>query len=146
MATWLSGKDPDAGKDWSQDDRGWDGWMASPTQWTWIWVNSGSCWWTGRPGMLQFMGSQSQTRLSDWTEHTLLIVEMKMCLFTSKCSCIRYYLIISLINFPTILLLTEIVIQSCHLIFGLLFPSPESYFDFFSWASNIEHFQDRIVY
>ena len=40
------------------DDRGWDGWMASSTRWTWVWVNSGSCWWTGRPGMLQFMGSQ----------------------------------------------------------------------------------------
>ena len=40
------------------DDRGWDGWMASPTWWTWVWVNSGSWWWTGRPGMLQFMGSQ----------------------------------------------------------------------------------------
>ena len=40
------------------DDRGWDGWMASPTRWTWVWVNSGSWWWTGRPGMLQFMGSQ----------------------------------------------------------------------------------------
>ena len=39
------------------DDRGWDGWMASPTQWMWVWVNSGSWWWTGRPGMLQFMGS-----------------------------------------------------------------------------------------
>ena len=38
------------------DERGWDGWMASPTQWTWVWVDSGS--WTGRPGMLQFMGSQ----------------------------------------------------------------------------------------
>ena len=40
------------------DDRRWDGWMASPTQWTWVWVGSGSLWWTGRPGMLQFMGSQ----------------------------------------------------------------------------------------
>ena len=40
------------------DDRGWDGWMASLTQWTWIWVNSGSWWWTGRPGVLWFMGSQ----------------------------------------------------------------------------------------
>ena len=40
------------------DDRGWDGWMASLTQWTWVWVNSGSWWWTGRPGLLQFMGSQ----------------------------------------------------------------------------------------
>ena len=40
------------------DDRGWDGWMASPSQWIWVWVNSGSSWWTGRPGMLQSEGSQ----------------------------------------------------------------------------------------
>ena len=40
------------------DDRGWDGWMASPTPWTWVWVNSGSWWWTGRPGMLWFVRSQ----------------------------------------------------------------------------------------
>ena len=40
------------------DDRGWDGWVASPTQCTWVWVNSGSWWWTGRPGREQFMGSQ----------------------------------------------------------------------------------------
>ena len=40
------------------DDRGWDGWMASPTRWAWVWVNSGSLRWTGRPGTLRFMGSQ----------------------------------------------------------------------------------------
>ena len=40
------------------DNRGWDGWMASLTQWTQAWVDSGSWWWTGRPGVLQFMGSQ----------------------------------------------------------------------------------------
>ena len=40
------------------DDRGWDGWMASLTRWTWVWVNSRSWWWTGRSGMLRFMGSQ----------------------------------------------------------------------------------------
>ena len=40
------------------DNRGWDGWMASLTWWTWIWVNSRSWWWTGRPGMLRYMGSQ----------------------------------------------------------------------------------------
>ena len=40
------------------DNRGWDGWMASPTQWRWFWVNSGSWWWTGRPGVLQSMESQ----------------------------------------------------------------------------------------
>ena len=53
-------------------DRGWDGWMALPTWWTWVWVNSGSWWWTGRPGVLQFMGSQRvghdwATELN-WTE------------------------------------------------------------------------------
>ena len=47
------------------DNRGWDGWIASLTRGTWVWVNSGSWWWTGRPGMLLFMG---WTRLSDWTE------------------------------------------------------------------------------
>ena len=46
------------------DDRGWDGWMASPTQWTWVWVDSGNWWWTGRPGVLQFMGSQRVVH--DW--------------------------------------------------------------------------------
>ena len=60
--SWLIGKDPDAGRDLGAegegDDRGWDGWMASLTRWTWVWVNSGSWWWTGRPGVLQFMGSQ----------------------------------------------------------------------------------------
>ena len=48
------------------DNRGWDCWMASPTQWAWVWVNSGSWWWSGRPGVLQFMGLQSWTWLSDW--------------------------------------------------------------------------------
>ena len=56
-----------------EDDRGWDGWMAPLTQWTWVWVNSGSWWWTERSGMLQSMGSQSQTHWSDWTE-------LKLCL------------------------------------------------------------------
>ena len=47
------------------DDRGWDGWMASLTRWTWVSVNSGSWWWTGRPGVLRFMGSQRVRH--DWT-------------------------------------------------------------------------------
>ena len=41
-----------------RDNRGWDGWMASPTQWTWVWANSESWWWTGRPGVLRFMRLQ----------------------------------------------------------------------------------------
>ena len=39
-----------------RDDRGWDGWMASPTPWTWVWPNPGSWWWTGKLGVLQSMG------------------------------------------------------------------------------------------
>ena len=48
------------------DDRGWDSWMASPTRWTWVWVNSGSWWWTRRPGVLRLMGSQRVGH--DWAE------------------------------------------------------------------------------
>ena len=59
------------------DDRGWDGWMASLTRWTWVWVNSGSWWWTGRPGVLQFTGSQRVGH--DWaTELNLLSDEQDM--------------------------------------------------------------------
>ena len=58
---WLIGKDPDAGKDWRWEEKGmtvWDGWMASLTQQTWLWASSRSWWWTGKPGVLQSMGSQ----------------------------------------------------------------------------------------
>ena len=48
------------------DNRGWDGWTASPTWWTWVWVNFGSWWWTGRPGVLRFMGLQKVWH--DWTD------------------------------------------------------------------------------
>ena len=54
--------------------RGWDGWMASPTWWKWVWVNSGSWWWTGRPGVLRFMGSQwvghNWATELNWTEYS----------------------------------------------------------------------------
>ena len=68
------------------DDRKWDGWMASPTQWTWIWVNSRSWWWTGRPSMLQFMGSQRvghdwETELTDGTD---IAGSYAMLLFTAS--------------------------------------------------------------
>ena len=74
VKNWLIGKDPDVGKDWSWEERregdyrGWDSWTASLTQWTWIWVSSGSWWWTGKSAMLQSMGSQRVTQLSHTTE------------------------------------------------------------------------------
>ena len=79
---WLIWKDPAAGKDRRQEERGQQRmrWlMASLTWWTWIWVNSGSRWWTGRPGVLQFMGSQRvrhdwATELN-WPEPNLLLLK-----------------------------------------------------------------------
>ena len=60
VKSWLIGKDSEEGlgAGGEGDNRGWNGWMASLTRWTWVWVNSGSWWWTGRPGMLRFMGLQ----------------------------------------------------------------------------------------
>ena len=66
---WLNGKDPDAGKHWRQEERGITedemvGWHHR-TWWTWVWASSGSWWWTGKPDMLQSMGSQRVRH--DWT-------------------------------------------------------------------------------
>ena len=75
VKNWLTGKDPDAGKDWGQEEKGTTedemGWMPSPTSWTWVWANSRRWWWTGKPGMLQSMESQSRTWLSNWAELNL---------------------------------------------------------------------------
>ena len=65
------------------DDRGWDGWMASLTRWMWVWVNSGNWWWTGRPRVLRFMGSQRvrhdwATELN-WTEGVWEACEFFLC-------------------------------------------------------------------
>ena len=61
-------------------DRGWDGWMVSLTWWTWVWVSSGSFWWTGRPGVLQSMGSQRVGH--DWATEvhwTVLVKDITVC-------------------------------------------------------------------
>ena len=58
------------------DDRGWASWMASPTQWTWVWASSGNCWWTGKLGVLQSMGWQIVGYA--WT--TELIVDLQCCI------------------------------------------------------------------
>ena len=62
---WLIGKDPDAGIDWGQEEKGvteeWNSWMASPTQWTWVSANSRRWWRTRKPGMLQSMAESDKT-------------------------------------------------------------------------------------
>ena len=84
VRNWLIRKDPDAGRDWRQEEKGmtgWDVWMASLTWWTWVWASSRSWWWTGKPGVLQSMGSQRvrhdwATELNLHVEHFLKIAKL----------------------------------------------------------------------
>ena len=78
------------------EDRGWDGWMASLTRWTWVSVNSGSWWWTGRPGVLRFMGSQRVGH--DWaTDLIWSIIEEKGSghIFSPRISKSRFYCVLT---------------------------------------------------
>ena len=76
VKSWLIGKDSDAGRDWGQEEKamtedemaGWHHWLDG----RWVWVNSGSWWWTGRPGVLQFMGSQRVG--NDWATELNIIM------------------------------------------------------------------------
>ena len=99
VKSWLIGKDPDAGGE--GDDRGWDGWVASPTWWAWVWVNFRSWWWTGRPGVLQFMGSQgvghNRATEPNWTE-TFFILAISLFHLLITCVFSGGALLISLKN------------------------------------------------
>ena len=96
--SWLIGKDwcwDGLGAGGEGDDRGWDDWMASPTQWTWVWVNSGSWWWTGRPGVLQFMepqrvGHDWATELNWWTTYDCISV---FCLTIGQLCCRKMWVL-----------------------------------------------------
>ena len=83
--TWLTRKASDAGKDWRWEEnetKGWDVWMASLTRSTWVWEISRSLWWTGKPGVLQCMGSKRVGH--NWaTEHFDNTVFIAFCNYTS---------------------------------------------------------------
>ena len=108
----LIGKDSDAGRDWGQEEKGTtDGWMASLTWWMWIWVNSRSWWWTGRPGVLRFMGSQ-RVRLNwatDWMEPWLTDSEVTG----------SYHITLSILRCQKVGGYALMVINSFHLAGGL---------------------------
>ena len=87
------------------EGRGWDGWMASLTLCTWVWVNSGSWWWTGRPGVLRFMGSQRvrhdwATELNWLTDDLNNINNNKRCYFWVPTMCQILWLSLYLYFFP----------------------------------------------
>ena len=93
------------------DDRGWDGWMASPTRWTWVWVNYGRWWWTGRPGVLHSMGLQRFGH--DWlTEPNWMT--WPMCLFFCWYNTILTMVILNIKYFNYFIYL--------HLFLGMLAP------------------------
>ena len=76
------------------DDRGWDGWMASPTRWTWVWTNSGSWWWTEKPGMLQSIG-RKESDMTEWLIRKFIIstcnqIKIVKRYFTFHIKCIFY--------------------------------------------------------
>ena len=86
------------GKDWGwdklkaggeEDNRVWDGWMASPTQCTWVWASSGNWWWTGKPGVLHSMGSQRVGH--NWVTELNWYVHTDKCAFTHMCACVCTY-------------------------------------------------------
>ena len=80
--SWLTARDwcwEGLGAGVEGDDRGWDGWMALPTWCTWVWVNSGSWWWTGRPGVLPSMGSQRVRH--DWVTELTWNNEQSLLMF-----------------------------------------------------------------
>ena len=106
------------------DDRGWDGWMASLTQWTWVWVDSGSWWWIGRPGVLQFMGLQRVKH--DWaTELDITVHCVETLEMTSNPAILTHRFILSgafhfsmfmsdiIVLLPEGLSLTLIIVQIC---------------------------------
>ena len=102
------------------DDRGWDGWMASPTRCTWVWVNSG-CWWcTGRPGVLRFMGSQRIRH--DWATELNWILKKRTSAL--QCKPVWYFIQNSSLGFhgndekQKHSIVMEICKMNCHIISG----------------------------
>ena len=106
VKSWLTVKDwcwEGLGAGGEGDDRGWDGWMASLTRWTWVWVNSRSWWWTGMPGVLWFMGLQrvgydratemnwtelNAKSMSNWLSLFIIVLSLYfcvLCLVTQSC-------------------------------------------------------------
>ena len=67
---------------WTEENRGRDGWMASPIQWTWVWASSGNWWWTGKPGVLQSMGSQKVRH--DWVTELNGTLDTKLFIFVLR--------------------------------------------------------------
>ena len=126
VKSWLIGKKPwcweGLGAGGEGDGRGWDGWMASPTRWTWVWVDCGSWWWTGRPCVLRFMGLQRVgldwvTKLN-WTELSLSCIGLFVFeIFFSQASRLSSFL---LLVSALLSLVQWFVLSFCLFVFPLM--------------------------
>ena len=97
------------------DNRGWEGWMASPTRWTWVWVNSKCWWWTGRPGVLRFMGSQIVRH--DWATELNTKIASIFSIYANNSPLNYVYLISCLISIFHFWILNSCVSSLVYLIF-----------------------------
>ena len=102
------------------DDRGWDGWMASLTRWKWVWVDSGSWWWIGRPGVLWIMGSQRVKH--DWVTE-LNWTNQYCCSITNLCPTLCNPIDCSLPGFPILHNLLEFAQTHVHWVGDAIHPS-----------------------
>ena len=113
---WLIWKDPDTGKDKAGgkgDNRGWNGWMASPTWWTWVWASSRSWWRTGKPGVLQSVASQRVGH--DWATE----LNVKVCVLNNFAWNYRYTFFF-MTDFPQYWLILKYKIKSKKMYMGFI--------------------------
>ena len=103
-----------------RENRGWDGWMASLTRCTWVWVNSGSWWWTGRPDVLQFMGLQrvghdweTELNWTSWSFHLKLRYKEKILIHYFTSYSLLLSTIISSFNWNKIFIIDFCLIMLC---------------------------------
>ena len=139
VKNWLIGKDLDAGKDWRREEKGmtedemagWHHWLN-----TWVWVNSGSWWWTGRPGVLQSMGSQGVRH--DWATELKLnsfaYTFVNLLLLVASSWPLPIFLHINLLfyNFSYSLFVKNTNVLYMFSIFHLISSLPLNFYDYFS--------------
>ena len=135
MKSWLIGKDPDARRDWGQEEKGTtedEMWMASPTRWAWVWVSSRSWWWTGRPIVLRFTGLQRVGH--DWATELNWILCHLLVLFP-RCNISEYFLLLLIFSVSIFLNYNAVSSLISHFLLWpirISFPFPQ----FLDWFSN----------
>ena len=88
-----------------RSDRGWDGWMASPMQWTWVWVRCGSWWWIGKPGVMQTMSDHKESDMTEFSRTELILINAFHTSWQSSFLCLSFIWIFTLESLIELILL-----------------------------------------